>query len=405
MTTKRILFLTPQLPYPPHQGSSLRNFGIISGLAKRGHVITLLSLIDAGQPAPEDTPLIDICESLQTIPSPKRQITGRLFDLIRGYADMERRLWSPEFDAALNNLLNQSTFDAIHIEGLEMIPYLDTLVKSKNKDTILVYDAYNAEYVLQQRIAAQDLRQPRRWPFALYSYIQAHRLEKLETRAGNSVDRLFVVSNTDAEHLRKLHTKAQITVINNAILTDTYLNTSFEPADIPRPSLLFTGSMSFRPNVDAVLWFAEEVMPLIQRAMPEIHFTIVGKNPHPRLNALRERPDITLTDFVPNVRPYIFATDVYVAPLLAGGGTRFKLLEAMASKRAIVSTSMGAEGLKIETGNQMILADTPQNFSEAVLMLLQYPESRVEMGQRAADHVRKHFDWEAIIPRIEAAYP
>lgn len=401
--TKRILFLTPQLPYPLHQGTTLRNFGLISGLDERGHRVALLSFAELEQPRIEDTPLASLCDPGITIPAPHRSMQQRLRDLIGGHADMARRRWSEVFKDALCDLLSRHTFDVVHIEGIEMAPYLPIL-KGAAPGAMLIYDAHNAEYALQQRIAAQDMRLPRRLPLAGYSFIQAQRLRKYETETCRAVDHVIAVSEADAVLLGKLPHHTPISVIPNAILTDEYRAGEITPADIPRPSLVFTGKMDFRPNVDAVLWFADEILPRIMASIPGVHFTAVGQKPHSRLDPLRARPEVTLTGYVDDIQPFLAAADVYVAPLRMGSGTRFKLLEAMAMGRAVVSTRIGAEGLAITDGEHMLLADTPDEFAAAVTSLLVDPDRRAALGRHASEFVRQHYDWHTIIPAVEAIY-
>jgi sugar transferase (PEP-CTERM/EpsH1 system associated) len=402
--SRRILFLTPQLPYPAHQGTALRNFGLIGGLAGRGHRVGLLSFLESDQPDPAETPLPDLCDPLITAPAPSRSMGQRLRALLAGHADMARRLWSEDLCAALIGLLAQEVFDVVHIEGIEMAPYLSLVGSTVPDGTLLVYDAHNAEYALQWRIAGQDVRVPRRWPVAVYSLIQARRLTRVETATCRAVDHVFACSEADAAALRRLEHRTPVTVIPNAIVTGQYTDGGLPGADIPRPALVFTGKMDFRPNVDAALWFADEILPLIRQEVPDVHFVIVGKNPHTRLDVLRGRPGVTITGFVPDIRPYIQAADVYVAPLRMGSGTRFKLLEAMAMRRAVVSTRMGAEGLQVKDGHHLLLADAPADFARAVIELLKDDARRAELGANAAGVIRKYYDWEAIIPQVEAAY-
>jgi sugar transferase (PEP-CTERM/EpsH1 system associated) len=401
--SKRILFLTPQLPYPPHQGTALRNFGLIDGLAGRGHRVALLSFVEVDQPALAETPLASLCDPAITVPAPARSRWRRLRDLLVGHADMARRLWSDEFQSVLRDLLLREAFDAIHIEGIEMAPYLPTILAADTYGTP-IYDAHNAEYALQRRIFTQDLRIPRRWPVAIYSLIQARRLMRVEAATCRAVDHVFACSDTDAAHLRRLRHRTPVTVIPNAIPTAQYHDADLPEADLPRPSLVFTGKMDFRPNVDAALWFAREILPLIRERVPGAHFAIVGKNPHTRLDSLRGHPGVTITGFVPDIRPYIRAADIYVAPLRMGSGTRFKLLEAMAMERAVVSTRVGAEGIAVAEGKHLLLADTPHDFAQAVVGLLQDEARRSALGSEGAKVVRARYDWSAIIPQVEAAY-
>ena len=168
--------------------------------------------------------------------------------------------------------------------------------------------------------------------------------------------------------------------------------------------LLFTGKMDYRPNVDAALWFAEEIFPRIRAAQPEAQFVVAGQKPHPRLDRLRQQPGIVITGAVPDLRPYLEAATVYVAPLRMGGGTRFKLLEAMAVRKPIVSTRFGAEGFDVTEGRELLLADTPAEFAAAVLDLLKDEAKRASLGEAARRFVEQGYDWAAILPKVEAAY-
>jgi glycosyltransferase involved in cell wall biosynthesis len=405
--TQRILFLTPQLPYPLHQGAAIRNFGLIEGLAQRGHHITLLTFIEPGQPAHGDTPLARLCEQIIPLPTPSRTARQRLLDLVWGHADMARRLWSQTFLDAFRSLLEWQSFDVIHFESIEMAGYVRPVwpwILEHAPGTLLVYDAHNAEADLQRRIAGQDIRDPRRLPLALYSFIQAGRLEHFESLIALTVDHVLACSSADAAKLAGFGHPTPITVIPNAIDTTRYHPGGQPEPSVIRPSLVFTGKMDFRPNVDAVLWFAEEVLPLIQRAAPGVHLTVVGQKPHSRLDVLRRNPAITLTGWVDDIQPYILAADVYVVPLRMGSGTRLKLLEAMALERAIVSTRLGAEGLDVHHDEHLLLADSPEEFAGAAITLLRDQTRRAALGASAASLARATHDWAVIIPALEAIY-
>ncbi|GAB4477479.1 MAG: glycosyltransferase [Anaerolineae bacterium] len=397
----RILFLVPHMPYPPHQGGALRNFGLIKGLAERGHTVSLLAFSAPEQPAIEQTPLAALCDTVCTIPMPVRTTGQRLRDLLAGYADLTRRFWSERCDEELGRLLREKTFDVIHLD-IEMAGYLPTIRRGAPR-AALIYDALNAEYELQRRIALQDLRSLKRLPLAAYSAIQARRLRRVETLLCRASAHVFACSEVDADLLARLPHQTPITVVPNAITTAGY-DTPPPPAALPHPALVFTGKMDYRPNVDAVLWFARSILPLVQTQQPEAHLIVVGQQPHPRLDVLRGRPDVTLTGYVSEVQPYIAGADVYVAPLRMGSGTRFKLLEAMAMGSPVVSTRLGAEGLAVEDGVHLRLADTAGEFASAVLDLLADERTRQELAANARRLVREHYDWSAIIPRVEAGY-
>ena len=170
------------------------------------------------------------------------------------------------------------------------------------------------------------------------------------------------------------------------------------------PSLVFTGKMDFRPNIDAMLWFAQEVWPAVRQAHPNAKLFIVGQKPSTRLDGLRSDPNIVLTGEVEDIRPHIAQASVYIAPLRIGSGTRFKLLEAMAMRKAIVSTSLGCEGFDVAHGREMLIADTPATFAQAINTLLGDEAQRKTIGQAAHQFVSATYDWGAIVPKLEAIY-
>jgi glycosyltransferase involved in cell wall biosynthesis len=162
--------------------------------------------------------------------------------------------------------------------------------------------------------------------------------------------------------------------------------------------------MDFRPNVDAVQWFAQEILPLIRREAPGTRLWVVGKDPHPRLEALKEGHGVVITGWVEDVRPYIAGASVYVVPLRMGGGTRLKVLEAMAMGKAMVSTTVGAEGFDVVSGRELVLADTPAGFAAAVVDLLGDRARREEMGKIACKFAASGYDWPIVVPMLERVY-
>ena len=398
----RILFLTPQSPYPPQKGTALRNWGLISGLSSR-HRLSLLSFLAPGQDAQPAPPLVTACERVETVPQPARTRRDRLRDMLATrQPDMALRLASETYAGRLADWLARETFDIVQVEGIELAPYLDVIEAARPRP-LVVFDDHNCEYLLQQRTFLTDLRAPARWPAATYSLVQWRRLRRYEAQVCRRADRVLAVSEADAAALRKLAPGLDATVIPNGIDTQTYTPT-LPPPHTAGATLVFTGTMDFRPNVDAVLWFAREVLPRIRAEAPEARFIVVGQHPHRRLDVLRNNPAVTLTGWVEDTRPYIAEAAVYVAPLRMGGGTRLKLLEAMALGRAMVATRLGAEGYPVTDGREMLLADTPVDFAAAVVSLLRAPERRAELGRVARAFVERRYDWGVIVPRVEAVY-
>jgi glycosyltransferase involved in cell wall biosynthesis len=394
--------LTPQVPYPPRQGTALRNWGLLRGLA-RHHRVALLSFAAPDQSLTPPPPLTERVAQVALLPQPRRHLRDRLRDLaFTSQPDLTQRLASDAFRRQLRAWLDAAptgaAFDWVLVEGLELAGYLDE-VWGREDHPRVAFDAHNCEYLLQKRAAATDRFRPRRWPGALYSAVQWRRLRRYEARICRRADLVVAVSQADAEALRRIAPSVTPMVVPNGISVATYAGcTAREP--LAQPAFVFTGTMDFRPNVDGVLWFVREVWPRVRAALPEAHFYVVGRRPHPRLAPLRERPDVVVTGSVPDTRPYIGAARVYVVPLLVGGGTRLKLLESTAMGKAVVSTRLGAEGFP-DREDAMQLADTPAAFARACVRLAQDADARRALEQRARAFAVR-YDWDALLPPLVA---
>ncbi|MCC6603952.1 MAG: glycosyltransferase [Anaerolineae bacterium] len=398
----KVLLLTPQLPYPPHQGTSLRNFHIIRGLAQACEV-SLLSFLEPGQSvaAEQIGPLAELCRTIETVPVPPRTTGRRLQQLLATRRpDMAHRLFSPAFNVRLLQLLQAENYDIVQIEGIELARYLPVIRHGSSRSKI-VFDDHNAETELQRRNFLTDLRQPRRWVAAAYSAEQVRRLRKFERWVCQQADWVTAVSQPDKVHLEKLtNGRTPITVIPNSLDVPQF---QLEAADALPSDIVFSGKMDYRPNVDAVLWFVDEVWPRVRRERPSTTFTIVGQKPHARLERLKNEPGIMLTGWVARVAPYLAGAKVFVLPFRVGSGTRLKLIEAMAAGKALVSTAVGAEGFPVENDREIKLVDEAEGFATAVLHLLNHPEERQRLGQ-AAQQFARQYDWRVVVPQFLEIY-
>jgi sugar transferase (PEP-CTERM/EpsH1 system associated) len=400
---KRILFLTPQMPYPPQQGTAIRNYNLMAQVASR-HEVHLLSFAENPPSREQLGALGKVCATVRSVQAPIRTRLGRVWALATSsLPDIAFRLDSPAFRQELQSVLRELQPDVVQLEGLEMAAY-GTLTTSAAPATRLVYDGHNAEYLLQKRIFQADAKRPGRWPGAAYSLLQWKRLQRYEADTCRNVSHVIACSASDAAALQEIAPGVLPIIVPNGV--DTEL---FRPGVVPAMQLgvqamVFTGKMDFRPNVDAMLWFAQSVLPLIRERSPSAHLYVVGKNPHARLAALRANPGVTLTGYVEDVRPYVRGAAVYVVPLLTGGGTRLKVLEAMAMAKALVTTALGCEGIDAEPGRDLVVADNPGAFAEQVLALFSDEARAARLGQAARDFVVAHFDWRSVTRQLDVVY-
>ncbi len=365
--------------------------------------MSLLSFLEPGQTTAADqiAPLAELCHTIETVPVPQRTMGKRLYQLLATRRpDMAHRLFSQAYSIRLLHMLQADSFEIVQIEGIEMARYLPVIRQGSPRSKI-VFDDHNAETELQRRNFLTDLRRPRRWVAAAYSAEQVRRLRRFERWACRQADWVTAVSHPDKTHLEKLtNGQTPITVIPNSLDVQQF---QLDETEAISSDIVFSGKMDYRPNVDAVLWFVDEVWPHIRRERPSTTFTIVGQKPHARLDRLRDEPGITLTGWVERVEPYLTGAKVFVLPFRVGSGTRLKLIEAMAAGKALVSTAVGAEGFPVQHNRELLLVENGVEMGTAVLHLLNHPEERQRLGQ-AARPFAQQYDWRVVVPKFLEIY-
>lgn len=393
----RILIVTTSLPYPLASGGAIRVFGILKGLHTAGHKLTLLSFGDTN---PQNTPLANICEQIEILPTPTRSKIERIKTLVTtSQADIQTRFYSKEFEQKLLSLLDNTAYDLVQFEAIESACYM-SIVRENVPNIKICFDTFNAEADLQRVIFEIDKQDIKRFPQAIYSWIQSKRIEQYEGNLCRIADLVIAVSAEDKILLGKYRNNDDKTyVVPSGIFVDDYA-ISGEALNLGDNAVVFTGKMDYRPNVDAMLWFADHILPNI----PQANLIIVGQKPHPRIQHLPERDNISLTGWVDTIPPYLHATDVYIAPLRMGSGTRLKILEAMASGCAIIATTVAVSGLSEQAKSGMIIVDDEEKFAQAISDLLDNADRRVELGDIARKIVKNQYDWSVLIPQLLKAY-
>lgn len=409
----RVLFLTPQLPFPPKSGAALRNAGIIKHVARERQV-HILTLSESDSRTNVQLPGCVPIE-VHTFPYATRTAATRLRDMVtKGQPDLALRLYSPAFVQAVQDTIDKRQLDIIQIEGLEIaFPFVSGDLRPSGPRVI--YDAHNAEYLLQKRAFQVDVRTPSRWPAAIYSYVQWKKIASYERRLCQMADVVTVASEEDRAAILALAPDAKIITVPSGVDTDYYRpagaaqshracpERSRRDDSDRRQSILFTGTMEYRPNIDAVRWFCQAVMPSVLEQAPEAHLWIVGRRPTDAVKRLAG-PHVTVTGEVEEDMPYFHRAAVYVLPMRYGGGVRLKLLQAMACGLPVVSTRAGAEGVEVTDGEDIMLAEGPEEVAAKVVEVLRDPQLAAAIGERARQTVEEHYTWEKTLAGLEEVY-
>lgn len=415
-----ILLLSPYPPFPPHGGGTMRIYQIARGLAAR-HAVTCLTFAPNEAAEQALAPLHTVCRVLVVRGPEPRSLAQRAWTtLVSPQPDMALRNQSDRYTAALHNLLAHEHFDVVQAESIEMAPYLMSIeheqnLERKTQPAKLVLDQFNAEYVIQKRAAqagADALRRgqwlPRHVAGTAYSAAQWLKLAHFERQVMSKCDLVLAVSAEDRQTLLGLTPGANVGVVPNGVdatsfsrvaLVEERVGLGFAPHTI-----VFSGTLDYRPNVDAVTWFVGNVLPLIRARVPDARLVVVGKRPAPALHAL-PTDAVSIVGEVPDARPWIAGAAVYVVPMRIGGGVRLKLLEALALQAPVVSTTVGAEGVVgLRHDTHCLLADSAAQFAEAVLQLFGDPSHGARLGAAGRALIEQRYDWQTIIPQLDALY-
>jgi glycosyltransferase involved in cell wall biosynthesis len=263
-------------------------------------------------------------------------------------------------------------------------------------DAIRVLDAANVEYDIHRRSAEASHSLLRR----LWSGYEARKLRPQEIAICGEQDMIFLPSQRDKELLDRDVPRVPKIVIPNGVDTSFFAP---QARPVEDDTLVFTGAINYFPNADAVIWFVSDVLPLIHKVRPGVRFSIVGNAPPESVRRLASS-HVEVTGFVDDVRPSIARSAVYVVPIRIGGGTRLKVLEAMAMRKPIVTTSIGCEGIDAAHGKSVLIADTPQAFADATLRLLADRRMAEALADAGHDLVRSRYDWASIGDAMGTAY-
>jgi sugar transferase (PEP-CTERM/EpsH1 system associated) len=374
---------------PPDTGGKIRSYNILRELARK-HSVTFFSFYAAhGHDLhPDLKNLFDRVISIPLELSASKSVAELWHYGIRILSSEPygiTKYCRPEVCRRLHALLKQETYDVILCDFMAaagVIPW--------NWATPKVLFTHNVEATIWRRhyqVAANPL-------WKAISWLEWRRMDAAERRYLRLADQVLTVSEADRDAFSPFVEPGKLTVIPTGVDVDYFQPMLVEEA---ANSLVFIGSMDWLPNEDAILYFVDSILPLIKQQCPEVSLEVVGRNPSRKLQALVEREkSIRLTGRVEDVRPFVARGSICIVPLRIGGGTRLKIFEAMAMSKAVVSTSVGAEGLPVRTGKNILLADTSHDFACCVVSLLRDPNARKRLGESARLLLQEKYSWSRV---------
>jgi sugar transferase (PEP-CTERM/EpsH1 system associated) len=386
----RILFLTPRLPYPPDRGGEIIIYNFLKYLARR-HQLALVSFYDRPAELRHCDRLREFCDHVEVVRRPGKLSIPALLRCLRGHSYSVARHTSAAYRSAVREMVRRFRPDLAQVEVFFMGVYLDELA-----DIRTVLHMHDVAWVMWERLASvtRSIRRP-------LVALEARRVRRDELRICRTVDVCVTVSDTDQRRLLEAAGRSvRATAVAPGVDADALV--PFPLAEGAH-DLIFVGSMHYLPNVDAAEFFVHEVLPRIRREVPDVTFTIVGSRPTPAVQRLADQTRVRVTGAVDDVRPYYAAAAATVVPLRIGGGVRMKILEAMALAMPIVSTTIGAEGLGLTSGRELLLADGAEGLAEAAIRVLRDVELRRSLSTNArAEALRR--SWRTVGMSLEAVY-
>lgn len=399
----RILYVTQIVPYPPHGGVLQRGYNLLRELGSR-HEVHLLAFHHRDELPPGEAveqsrrELGKFCRSVEYFDLwPKRSAVHRAAGLAAAafhpapFSVLAHR--SRHLSERIAEICRGAGApDVVHLDTIALAPYAGVCGKLP-----VVLAHHNIESQLMQRRAEFE----RGWLQRRYVGREAAKLRQLEARVAGSFLANITVSDADAVELRAICPGAVTEVIPNGV--DTFYFTPRRGEETP--TLVFTGGMNMFANRDGVDWFLESVWPAVKARVPAARFVAIGQRPSERLQEAAGRDGaVEAPGFVQDVRPAVARAAVYIVPLRVGGGTRLKVLDAMAQGKAIVSTTLGAEGIDVRDGEHLVLADDAQAFADRVVELLQRPGERLRLGDAARRQAEAKYSWSILGERLAGVY-
>ncbi len=393
----KIMQVANKFPYPPKDGGSIATFSLARSLAELGNEVTILAM----NTSKHFTDIKNIPGELQemirfeAVPvDTSITLGGALKNLFFSKMPYNaERFISPAFDQKLRQLLKENDFDIIQLEGLYLVPYIDTI--RKYSQALLVMRAHNIEHEIWERSVKRQ-----KGPRKIYIRHLSSRIRKIELEFLNAYDAVLPITERDGKMMKHLGCRLPMKIVPTGINSGE-LQPDHSKLDFP--SVFHIGALDWLPNQEGILWFLDNVWPKILDKKPQIKFYLAGRNA-PGFFREMKYPNMEFIGEVDDAYKFMRAKAIMIVPVLSGSGMRIKIIEGMALGKSIVTTSVGTEGIATSHGENILIADTAEEYAGEILKLLDNYELFREIGEKATTFVRQNYDNLAISASLVSFY-
>jgi sugar transferase (PEP-CTERM/EpsH1 system associated) len=399
-----ILFLSQIVPYPPHGGVLQRGYNIIREIGKRNDVNLLAfvhpDVLDNDRLIEQSRKALEAhCQKVEYVElwakkSRLHKYAGYLWGSVSGLPFSVLAHRSEPFRNEIGRILGNEKVDLVHYDTIALAQF-----RGATAGVPAVLTHHNIESQLMERRSSREGNLIAK----IYTREQARKIRAYELSKSPTFDLNITVSDADAAQLQAMLPGIRTATVPNGVDIEYFMS---DNGNAPKePALIYTGGMNMFANRDAVMYFLENVWQRIKAEIPDVRFYAVGQDPPPELLQMAAKDNgVVITGYVDDIRPYVTRSSVYIVPLRVGGGTRLKILDAMAMGKAIVSTTIGAEGIHATDGKNIMLADDPSDFAAKTLAIMKSPAMRAGLGAEARKLVEHEYSWDIIGRRLQDAY-
>lgn len=398
----KILLLEHLFPLPPDSGGKIKSLGVIRALASE-HEVRVLSFVRNDAERAGVSELSGLCAGVVAVPFSRSRIAEircALASIIFRRSYIISRDFRREMLTRTRDMIREFRPDVVHIDHLQMSQFVDS-----DGSYATVLDEHNVEYMIVKRMSESSTSALVR----AYARLEWPKLKRYEARACGRADLVLAVSDQDAEELRRLVRLAGDATGKSPAVETVPIGVDIGSIPVVERNpeskeILFLGTMYWPPNIDCVLYFYHKIFPMVRQALPDCTFTIAGQKPPDVVRNLARDPAVRVTGYVDDVRAAAASCGVFIVPLRSGSGVRVKILDALAMGLPVVSTSIGAEGLMVRSGEHLLIADEPQQFAQAVISVLTDRQLAERLGMQGRELVEREYSWEVVGRRLLNVY-